>query len=97
MCNLSPGDNYHFLLEGGISSLQAYQVLRNCGSELLYEKPESRVELAHHFWDQFMEIGEYSILNCTVLFMHEKGIYIYLVCGRKYLFLHTDTSLKLTG
>ncbi|XP_073231331.1 uncharacterized protein [Porites lutea] len=43
--------------EGGISSLQAYQVLRNCGSELLYEKPESRVELAHHFWDQFMEIG----------------------------------------
>lgn len=73
MCNLSPCDNYHFLLEGGISSLQAYQVLRNCGSELLYEKPESRVELAHHFWDQFMEIGGYSILNCTVLFMHEKG------------------------
>lgn len=87
MCNLSPCDNYHYFLEGGISSLQAYQVLRNCGSELLYEKPESRVELAHHFWDQFMEIGEYSILiNCT-LFMHEKGIYIHLLCGRKYCFL----------
>lgn len=62
MCNLSPCDNFIHFLEGGISSLQAYQVLRNCGSELLYEKPESRVELAHHFWDQFMEIGEYSIL-----------------------------------
>ena len=96
MCNLSPCDNYHYLLEGGISSLQAYQVLRNCGSELLYEKPESRVELAHHFWDQFMEIGEYSILKCT-LFMHEEGIYIYLFCGREYFFLHTKTNLKLTG
>ncbi|XP_044181331.1 leucine-rich PPR motif-containing protein, mitochondrial-like [Acropora millepora] len=43
--------------EGGITSLQAYQVLRNCGTELVYEKPEDRVKLAHGFWDQLMEIG----------------------------------------
>ena len=50
------------LVEGGITSLQGYQVLRNCGTELLYEKPEERVELAHYFWDQLMEKGECCIL-----------------------------------
>ena len=50
-----------FITEGGITSLQAYQVLRNCGTELVYEKPEDRVKLAHDFWDQLMEIGEFSI------------------------------------
>ncbi|XP_068750755.1 leucine-rich PPR motif-containing protein, mitochondrial-like [Montipora capricornis] len=43
--------------EGGITSLQAYQVMRNCGTELLFEKPEDRVKLAHYFWDRLMEIG----------------------------------------
>ena len=27
----------------------------------MFEKPEERVNLAHYFWDQFMEIGEYCI------------------------------------
>ena len=35
-------------------------MLRNCGTELVYEKPEDRVKLAHGFWDQLMEIGEFS-------------------------------------
>ena len=50
------------LVEGGITSIQAYQVLRNCGTELLFEKPEKRVELAHYFWDQLMEMGKCCIL-----------------------------------
>ncbi|CAH3152703.1 unnamed protein product [Pocillopora meandrina] len=43
--------------EGQLTPLQAYQVIRNCGSQLLYERPEKRVELAHYMWDKIIETG----------------------------------------
>ena len=64
--------------------MQAYQVLRNCGTELVYEKPEDRVKLAHGFWDQLMEIGEFSdtkqkkmwtIFPRVPLFIHHSTVY----------------------
>ena len=38
--------------------IQAYQLLRNCGAELMYEAPNTRVELAHFFWDKLEEQGK---------------------------------------
>ena len=51
-------------LEGQLTPLQAYQVIRNCGSQLLYERPEKRVELAHYMWDKIIETGKYC--NCLL-------------------------------
>lgn len=49
-----------FSLEGQLTSLQAYQILRNCGTDLIYERPERRIELAHYFWDRILELGNYE-------------------------------------
>ncbi|PFX25555.1 Leucine-rich PPR motif-containing protein, mitochondrial [Stylophora pistillata] len=43
------------LKEGKLTPLQAYQAIRNCGTQLLYERPEKRVEVAHYIWDKIIE------------------------------------------
>ena len=53
-------DHFLFSLEGQLTSLQAYQTLRNCGTDLIYESPERRIELAHYFWDRILELGKYD-------------------------------------
>ena len=51
--------NYNFL-EGQLTPLQAYQVIRNCGTQLKYERPAKRIELAHYMWDKIVETGNYN-------------------------------------
>lgn len=59
-------------LEGQLTSLQAYQTLRNCGTDLIFERPERRIELAHYFWDRILELGNYEnaewllVIVCTL-------------------------------
>lgn len=46
-----------FLVDGRVTQLQAYQMLRNCGKELMYESPQSRTDTAHVIWDKLLAAG----------------------------------------
>ncbi|KAK3753711.1 hypothetical protein QZH41_013799, partial [Actinostola sp. cb2023] len=43
--------------DGKVTQLQAYQMLRNCGKELMYESPQSRTDMVHVIWDKLLASG----------------------------------------
>ena len=76
-CSVINVDHFLFSLEGQLTSLQAYQTLRNCGTDLIYESPEKRIELAHYFWDRILQLGKY-MYDDTVTGHHLYSVFIYI-------------------
>ncbi|XP_048576750.1 leucine-rich PPR motif-containing protein, mitochondrial isoform X2 [Nematostella vectensis] len=78
--------------EEQISNLQAYQVLRNCGKELIYETPEKRTELAHYFWDRLQNAG----VNLDIM-MYNALLSVYLQNGYKFNPLEVLERIQSSG
>ena len=77
-CSVINVDHFLFSLEGQLTSLQAYQTLRNCGTDLIYESPEKRIELAHYFWDRILQLGKY-MYDDTDHHLYSVFIYIFFI------------------